>query len=131
MKNPLGKWGDDDRYIGHHIGYDGWASLFYEVLDVPKPETYIEGESYILYENRQQLLFEKHLATNGYPLLGRISDIYKDVGFCASEVYSLRDECERVRAINDNSIANMVLDDLLTGCILAIQTESGLALISD
>lgn len=132
MKSPNGMWDNHfDRYIGLQIDSDEWIELFYVVLEVPKQEQYLEGEPFHQFDARQDAVFRSYLVKRGFPLLARITDIYKDSFFRRDEIDDFRQECLTVRERSKSQLANNALEKLIQACDLACEHNSGLTLIGD
>jgi hypothetical protein len=133
IKNPLDKWNQEkgDRYSGMQITWDEWSDLFYNVLNVQKPDEYANVESYNEFNARQRHLFEEDLRCKGFPLLGRIADIYEDSCFLSDEVPDLLNECLSIAQKAEDILAKNALNKLITVCVEAKKGDFGIVLVSD
>jgi len=76
-----------DRYLGIDFTGADWDAILYRLLHCPKPEPYSEAENLTSYEERYRRRFQEHLSD--FPMLSRISDLYRDVGYATYEVAAL------------------------------------------
>lgn len=120
----------DDQYSGRQISWEEWSDLFYKVLGVPR-ESYSEGEPYVQFDNRQDALFQEDMRKKGFPMLGRIVDIYKDVKFSSSETEQLLTECELLLRTTKSTSGRNALENLVFAGGEARKKGCGLILICD
>ena len=99
-------------------------------LNCSKVEPYIQGEDIYEYDERNRAIFRQSIPE--YPMLGRIWNMYEDVGYTPEQVRQLRDECLKLQAIaTANPHALEALKKLIMACDEAIKVGGGLFLVSD
>lgn len=128
MRNPEGWNAATDRQTDLYLYYEQWEALFFKVLGCPDSE-YIEGESRDAFDERWTQKFRG--AIPEYPLLGRISDFFRDVWYAPGELTQLRNECRSIRNKTKDEDAVGGLDALIGGCDEARQYNLGLFLGAD
>lgn len=117
-----------DRQTNLALGYPGWEALFFKVLGCPDTE-FVEGTNPDTWRGYWE---EKFLeAIPDYPMLGRISDYFRDVWYAPEELAQLRNECQSVRAETNDKDAIEGLDTLIAGCNEAQRNGLGLFLGAD
>ncbi|MES2462803.1 MAG: hypothetical protein V4671_19650, partial [Armatimonadota bacterium] len=83
------------RYLELDFHPADWEALFLETLGCPPYDPCRPEEDANQCRDRNRRLFRA--AILGYPLLGRIYDLYEDALFSSEEVPLLREECERAK----------------------------------
>lgn len=135
MRNPFDGDSFDTTKGDHHtdleISDDEWAELFFSVLQVPKNQEFIDGEDTEKYNERQEVRFKRYLKTKGYPMLGRIWNMYRDANYLSTENNQLLEECLKLQKKPENVHALSALGKLIAACYEATKSGSGLAVISD
>jgi hypothetical protein len=124
--------GIDEGDVDLNIDFTGpdWKALFYDLLNCPKVEPYVQGEDIYEYDERNRAAFRQSIPE--YPMLGRIWNMYEDVGYTAEQVRQLRDECLKLQATaTANPHAIEALGKLILACNEAIKMGRGLFLVSD
>jgi hypothetical protein len=128
MRNP-DEWNDStDRQTNLALGYASWEALFFKVLGCPDTEL-VEGTNPDARDEYWEAKFRE--AIPDFPLLGRISDFFRDVWYDPAELAQLRNECQRVRNKTNDKDAIEGLDALIAGCDEAQQSNLGLFLGAD
>ncbi len=128
MRNP-DEWDEStDRQTNLALDYAGWEALFFKVLGCPDTE-FVEGSNSDTWREHWEANFCE--AIPDYPLLGRISDFYRDVWYAPEELTHLRNECQSVLDKTNNKDAIEGLNALIAGCDEAQQSNLGLFLGAD
>lgn len=117
-----------DRHLGWDLSYDGWESLFFKSLNCPHTK-YIQGEDIKLFEERCEKNFQD--AIPNYPLLGRISNYYKDVWYDKTEIDNLLEECRKLQTFVIDFSSLKGLDEIIRACMEAQKSNLGLFLGAD
>lgn len=119
-----------DRYTDSYIDIVDWEELFLNTLEAPRWEDYNDGEAIEQYYERQRIRFQTALAGKGYPLLGRIWRIFRDVNYYPHEIEGLRSECVAVKKNARDHAVIEALDRLISACDQAIDCNAGLNFVS-
>jgi len=120
---------EGDRYLQLNLNGPEWEALFFDVLHCPEPEPYGEGMDIREYDNHFRIRFQHSIPE--FPMLGRLWDTYRDVGYAPEQVKKLLEECVRIQAKTQNMSALEGLRKLILACNEALQAGSGLFLVSD
>lgn len=119
----------DDFYVGFDLHWGDWEALFWDALNASRRDEYVQGTDIGEFHERNRRQFQESIS--GYPLLGRIFDMYEDATYKAEEVNQLRNECLKVRDGTDHAGAIRALNKLILACRKASQGSLGLLLLSD
>lgn len=130
-KNPLGNWDPSlgDHHLNVEIEPDEWEELFFDLVGAGSSQVQAVETSEINNdtENRKDSDFRRR----EYPLLARISDIYRDVVYLPPEISSLHSECLRAQKNTEQAGALSALRKLLVASEKALASGAGLRLLSD
>lgn len=92
-----------------------WGELFYNVLNCPKADNYLENDNFEIYTKRNELLFKK--AIPNFPLLAELNDIYGRVLFSLEQVRELKKEVYKIMSKdNSNKLALIGLEKIIDSC---------------
>jgi hypothetical protein len=128
MRNP-DDWNEStDRQTNLAVDYASWEALFFKVLDCPDTE-FVEGANSETWREYWEEKFRE--AIPDYPMLGRISDFFRDVWYAPEELTQLRNECQSVLNKTSDEDARRGLNALIAGCDEAQQFGLGLFLGAD
>lgn len=120
-----------DYQLGLDFDYKDFEEL-QNFLDIKLPPAkQRKGESYIDYEERLKNEYINVAKEKGYEMLGRIWYWYESVSYLPSEINQLFDECVKLKDIAQNLNQSIAMDKLITACIEARKTNSGIFLGSD
>ena len=120
-----------DHYTDLEIEGREWEELFFNVLQAPEGQKYIDGEDIQKYYEHQENLFKENLTDKGYPMLGRIWWMFRDTNYLPSEVHQLLAECLKLQKKTENVYALSTLGKLIAACYEALKINSGLCFLSD
>ena len=133
-KDAEGNWNDatGDRFSGLQLTGPEWHHIFNVVLQVPD-QFDTTGEQRDIYEyfTSQERQFQDFVTEKGFRMLSRIRDLYQDVVFHSGDIESLRNECVALGKSTDDELALSGLAKLSLMCEEALESSSGLVLISD
>ena len=113
-------------YIGYDIHPENLEFLYFEGLKLPRWES-IVAETTAQQMEIYQKSFQK--STSDYPLVSRVSDTDKKVGYTPGEVAELSKECRKILDETNNPNAVTALQKFYIACAKASEHQLGLLLI--